>query len=96
MSPRWAKQMISLLLVDNFHPVMSYRRVRGKKKATNYRIRFRSLVMVRNQLPAYGVNFKSRTMVISIISSDSLILFRRMNILWTFTSVLQLFLPIYV
>ncbi|KAF3427931.1 hypothetical protein E2986_12456 [Frieseomelitta varia] len=35
-----AKQMISLLLPNNFYPVISYRRVQKKKKATNYCIRF--------------------------------------------------------
>ena len=34
-----AKQTISLLLLNNFYPVMSYRRVRKEKKATNYYIR---------------------------------------------------------
>ena len=47
--------MISLLLLNNFYPVISYRQVQKRKKATNYRIRFRSLVMVRNQLPAQVV-----------------------------------------
>ena len=32
--------MMSLLLLSNFYPAMSYRRVRKKKKATNYCIRF--------------------------------------------------------
>ena len=40
-----AKQMIRLLLFNNFHPVILYRRVQKKNKATNYCIR--SLVMVR-------------------------------------------------
>ena len=35
-----AKQMTSLLPVNNFYPVISYRRVQKKKKATNYCIRF--------------------------------------------------------
>ena len=42
-----ARQTINLLLVDNFYPVTSYRRVRKKKKATNCRVRVGSLVMVR-------------------------------------------------
>ena len=32
--------MIRLLLLNNIHPVISYRRVQKKKKATNYCIRF--------------------------------------------------------
>ena len=46
--------MINLLLLNNFYPVMSYR-VQKKQTATNYCIRFWSLVMVRNQLPAQVV-----------------------------------------
>ena len=42
-----AKQ-ISLSLLDNFYPMMSYRRVQKERKATNYYIyTVRSLVMVR-------------------------------------------------
>ena len=32
--------MISLLLVNNFHPMISCRRVEKKQKSTNYCIRF--------------------------------------------------------
>ena len=35
-----AKQIINLLILNNFYPVISYRRVQKKKKATNYRTRF--------------------------------------------------------
>ena len=48
--------MTSLLLLSNFYPVTSYRRVRKKKKGTNILHTIRSLVTVRNQLPAQGVN----------------------------------------
>ena len=44
-----AKQIINLLLLNHFYPVMSWID-EFEKKATNYSIR--SLVMVRNQLPA--------------------------------------------
>ena len=47
-----AKKILNLLLLDNFYPVI-YRH-EFKKKATNCCIR--SLVMVRNQLPAQVVN----------------------------------------
>ena len=44
------KQIINLLLVNHFYPVISYRRVqRGSEELLNT---IRSLVMVRNQLPA--------------------------------------------
>ena len=35
-----AKQIINVLLLNNFYLVMSYRRVQKKKEATNYCIRF--------------------------------------------------------
>ena len=48
-----AKQTINLLHLNNFYPVMSYERVqRGKRQI----IAVRSLVMVRNQLPAQLVD----------------------------------------
>ena len=43
-----AKQIINLLLLNNFHPVMSYRRVQKESDELLYTIW--SLVMVRNQL----------------------------------------------
>ena len=52
------KQVINLLLLNNFYPVMLYRRVRKESDELLY-IRFWSLVMVRNQLP---------TQVVKIIS----------------------------
>ena len=42
-------------IVNNFYPVISYRRVQQERKARNYRVRSWSLVTVRNQLPAQGV-----------------------------------------
>ena len=44
------KQMISLLLLNNFCPVISYRRVRDRRKATNYCIRFGLSLWSVNQL----------------------------------------------
>ena len=52
------KQMISYFY-NNFYPVMSYRRVQKKKKATDYCIRFGHSLWSANQLPAQGVK-KSR------------------------------------
>ena len=43
--------MINLLLLNNFYPVISYRRVQEESAEFLYR----SLVMVRNQLPAQEV-----------------------------------------
>ncbi|KOX77708.1 hypothetical protein WN51_09373 [Melipona quadrifasciata] len=51
-----AKQMIRLLLLNNFYPVISYRRVQKKKKATNYCIRFGHSLWSANRLPAQRVN----------------------------------------
>ena len=51
-----AKQITNLLLLHNFYPVISYRRVQKKKKATNCCYTVRSLVMVRSQLSAQVVN----------------------------------------
>ena len=34
------RKITNLVLINNFYPVISYRRVRKKKKATNYFIRF--------------------------------------------------------
>ena len=48
--------MTSLLLFNNFYPAMSYRRVQKEKKATILLCTIRSLVMVRNRLPAHEVN----------------------------------------
>ena len=42
-----AKQMTSWLLLNHFYPVMSYRRVQRRKKATNLLYTVRSLVVVR-------------------------------------------------
>ena len=47
--------MISLLLLNNFYPVISHDIDEFEKKAANYCIRFWSLVMVRNRLPAQVV-----------------------------------------
>ena len=52
------KQVINLLLLNNFYPVMLYRRVRKESDELLY-IQFWSLVMVRNQLS---------TQVVKIIS----------------------------
>ena len=57
-----AEQMMSLLLVNNFYPMISHRRVQRKKKATNYCIRFGHSLWSANQLPAQGV--KSELFVI--------------------------------
>ena len=48
------KQMISLLLLNHFHPVILLHRrdSREKKKATNYCIRFGHSLRSANQLPA--------------------------------------------
>ena len=46
--------MISLLLLNNFYTVMSYRRVQKKKKATNYCIRFGHSLW--SAKPAQGVD----------------------------------------
>ena len=46
--------MINLLLLSNFYPVISYRRVRKESDAVLYTVW--SLVMVRNHLPARAVN----------------------------------------
>ena len=60
--------MISLLLVNNFYIVISYQRVEKEKKATNYCTR--SLVMVRNQLPAQVVEnfFLQNSNIFSVLS----------------------------
>ena len=50
-----AKQMTSLLLLNNFYRVTSYRRVEKKRKATNHCIRFGHSLWSANQLPAQGV-----------------------------------------
>ena len=42
-----AEQIINLLLLNNFYPVTSYHTDEFRKKATNYCVRFWSLVMVR-------------------------------------------------
>ena len=54
LSVTQAKQMISSSLLNNFYPVISYRRVQKKKKATNYCVHGLSLRSA-NQLPARGV-----------------------------------------
>ena len=60
--------MISLLLFNNFYPVTSYRRVQKKKKGDELLYTVRSLVMVRNQLPAQVVKpFLSRKFIFSYI-----------------------------
>ena len=46
--------MINLLLLSNFYPVISYRRVRKESDAVLYTVW--SLVMVRNHLPARLIN----------------------------------------
>ena len=46
-------QIINLLVLNNFYPVI-YRRIQKGEKATNYTAQ--SLVMVRNQLSAQVVN----------------------------------------
>ena len=48
--------MISVLLLNHFYPMISYRRVQKKKKATNYCIRFGRSLWSANQLPAQVVN----------------------------------------
>ncbi|KOX77661.1 hypothetical protein WN51_09326 [Melipona quadrifasciata] len=54
--PIWCKlntkQAIDLLFLNNFYPVISYRRVQREKKATNYCIRFGHSLWSANQLPA--------------------------------------------
>ena len=47
--------MISSLLLNRFYPVMSYRRVRKERRATNYRVRFGHSLWSANRLPAQGV-----------------------------------------
>ena len=42
--------MIKLLVLNNFYPLISYRRVQKESDELLYTVR--SLVMVRNQLPA--------------------------------------------
>ena len=49
-----AKQIINLLLLSNFHLVISYRRVQKESNELLYETVW-SLVMVRNQLPAQVV-----------------------------------------
>ena len=51
--------MISLLLLNNFHPVISHRRVQ-KEKESDELYTVRSLVTVRNQSPAQVVKKRSR------------------------------------
>ena len=46
--------MTNLLPLDNFYPVTLCRRVRKKKKATNYCIRFGHSLRSANQLPTQG------------------------------------------
>ena len=50
--------MINLLLVDNFYPVISHRRVQNESDELSYTVR--SFVMVCNQLPAQVIrdNYK--------------------------------------
>ena len=48
--------MINLSLLNNFYPVISYRRVQKEKNATNYCIRFGHSLWSANQLPAQGIN----------------------------------------
>ena len=54
--------MISLLLLNNFYPAMSYRRVQKKRKATNYCIR--SLVMVREPVASASSTSDNRNFLI--------------------------------
>ena len=49
------KRMIGLLFLANFEPVILYRRIRKKKKATNYRVRFGHSLRYANQLPAQEI-----------------------------------------
>ena len=56
LSTNRAKQIINLLLLNHFYAAILYRRVQKKQKATNCCIRVRSLVMVRNRLPAQVFN----------------------------------------
>ena len=51
------KQIINLLLLNNFYPVISYRRVPKESDELLYTVW--SLVMVRNQLPAQVVNTRT-------------------------------------
>ena len=53
-----AKQIINLLLLNNFYPVISYRRVPKEKESDELLYTVWSLVMVRNQLPAQVVSIK--------------------------------------
>ena len=55
----WAKRIINLLLLDNFYPVMSYRRVQGKKKATDYCTRFGRSLWSAISCPAQVVNMRT-------------------------------------
>ena len=50
--------MIRLLLLNNFNPVMSHRRVQKKEKATNYCVRFGDSLWSADQLPAQVVNIE--------------------------------------
>ena len=55
LSTTQAKQIINLLLLNNFYPVISYQRLQKEKKATKYCTRFGHSLWSANQLPAQGV-----------------------------------------
>ncbi|KAF3422329.1 hypothetical protein E2986_10876 [Frieseomelitta varia] len=81
-----AKQMTSLLLLDDFCPVISYRCVqkKKKKKATNYCIRFGHSLWSANQLPAQGANqspipAKQMTSLLSLNHFYPVISYRRVQ-----------------
>ena len=51
-----AKQIINLLLLNNFYPMISYDTDEFKKKVTNYCVRFGRSLWSANQLPAQGID----------------------------------------
>ena len=59
-----AKRVTDLLRLNNFYPVMSYRRVRMKKKATNCCVRFGHSLWSANQLPAQVVHLLRREFLV--------------------------------
>ena len=62
--------MISLLLLDNFYPVVSYRPSSKEKEIDESLYTVRSLVMVRNQLPAQVVEAFNRAVFKNVIFSE--------------------------
>ena len=63
-------QIIDLLLLNHFHPVISYRQVRMESDELFYTVW--SLVTVRNQLPAQGVNQDASSRSVTAKNGDTL------------------------